>query len=325
MDDDAKCGRSLSWSPSASSSVLQERARILHEIRDHFFQSGVMEVETPCWMRALAPEPNIEPVRSEDGYLMSSPETALKRLLSAGSGSIYRMGPVFRQDESGTLHNPEFTMVEWYRVGWDLSRLMEDVWALVSRFIEVPMPRTLSYRQLFRECVGCDPFTAPHAVLQKEAEQRDVGVENGTLVSWDREALWDLLWGFVVEPELKKWSEPLFITEFPASRAAMSTTCERDGVEVAQRTELYVRGIELANGYQELTDALEQQKRFELVNRHRVRDGRAALPVDERFLAGLNTGMPDCAGVALGVDRLVMLALELDDIRDVIAFPDTHV
>ena len=310
------------WQPGADLDALRQRAAVLASIRAFFEARGVLEVETPLLCTTGITDPSIEPLLVERGnslaaprYLQTSPEYAMKRLLAAGSGPIFQIAHAFRDDESGRRHNPEFTLLEWYRPGLDHHALMDEVGQLVEGLLDRQGSKKYSYRDVFREFVGLDPFLASAAQLEAAArEATDPGSLHGPREFW-----LDMLLTHVIEPAL---AGPglVFVYDYPAAQAALARIVEVDGVAVGQRFELYVDGIELANGYCELTDALEQRQRFEQDNRLRRETGRPERPLDENLLAALASGLPDCSGVALGVDRLLMLATGSDDIRRVQAF-----
>lgn len=311
------------WQPGTSPRLLRERAGLLAAIRAFFSARGVLEVETPLLCRRGITDPAIEPLIVADGasihgqprYLQTSPEYAMKRLLAAGSGPIYQLARAFRDGEAGSRHNPEFSLLEWYRPGMDHHQLMAEVAELVAHCLGPRPWQALSYRELFSQSIALDPFTAPTSDLRELARDRfDLGALDG-----DRDFWLDLLLSHAVEPWLAQRGV-CFVYDYPASQAALARTEMRDGVEVGARFELYVDGLELANGYHELTDPAEQLRRFERDNQLRRQRGAEARPVDERLLAALAAGLPDCAGVALGVDRLLMLASGESDIRRVLSF-----
>lgn len=301
------------WRPAATIDVLKDRAVILDKIRAFFKSRGVLEVTTPALVSRVAPERHQTPPACGAGFLQTSPETAMKRLLCAGSGAIFQMGPAFRLGEFGALHNPEFTMLEWYRPGWSYRQLLVEVENLVGEILSSPPSVVLTFQEAFVRYVGVDPFLATIAELQ-------AGLLESPPTSLDRPALVDLLVLQRLEPALRCLAHPVFLTHYPAWDPAMAQV-DPGPPAVALRFELYVAGIELANGFQELTDPVEQQKRFARTNELRKTDGCQALPEDAYFLEALQEGMPSCAGVALGVDRLVMLALGAHQIAQVMTFP----
>ncbi len=308
-----------SWKPAAGLAALRRRAEVLARIRAFFAARDVLEVETPVLAAAGGTDVHLAPLHTHlaDGcrlYLQTSPEFAMKRLLAAGSGPIYQLGRAFRDGEAGRRHNPEFTMLEWYRPGWDHHALMGEVDALLAEVLDTPPGERLTYREAFRRHAGLDPFTVTDAELRTRAA--GLGLEAEDV---DRDGCLSLLLGAVVEPRLGR-GRPTFVHDFPASQAALARIRAGDP-PLAERFEAYVEGVELANGYHELTDPAEQRRRFEADLAERRRRGLPALPVDERLLAALEHGLPDCAGVALGVDRLVMLACGASCLAEVMAFP----
>lgn len=306
--------------------ALQLRARLYARIRAFFAERGVLEVETPILSAAANTEPNIESFSTSFGghvdagprerWLRTSPEYPLKRLLAAGVGDCYELGRVFRDGEAGQRHNPEFTMLEWYRIGWDHQRLVEETvelvqaaLALLGRHAEVTRR---SYREWFVDVLGLDPFTA--SIEQLRAPLADVRIDAGEL---SRDDWLDLLITHRLQPGFAR-DRIAVIHDFPATQCALARI--RPGAPpLAERFELYLGPYELANGYHELNDAAEQRARFERDNARRRARGQRELPLDERLLAVLDR-MPPCAGVALGVERLLMCLAQTDDIRDVLAF-----
>lgn len=321
--------QSESWRPTASLAALRERAQLNRLIRDFFQRRGVLEVETPLLSRGIGTDPHLAPIIARYGacfgegaerYLQTSPEFAMKRLLAAGSGPIYQLCKAFRDGESGPRHNPEFTMLEWYRPGFGLEELMDEVEALVRAALELKdvVVERLSYAELFERELGFDPHAATLEFLQPLVRER----VDAALELEDRDACLDLLYSHLIEPKL---ISPVFIYDYPASQAALAKTAiDAEGRRVAKRFELVMGGLELANGYDELADAAEQAQRFEQDRQKRQRLGLPLLPADLRFLAALEAGMPACAGVALGVDRLLMLRLGASTIDAVLAFPEAR-
>lgn len=286
-----------------------------------------MEVETPLLSAAAVTDPHLESfaVRCDcagvpaDGtlWLQTSPEYAMKRLLAAGCGSIYQIARAFRSGERGRRHNPEFTLLEWYRVGFDHRRLMDEVAELVIALLGPRPARRMTYRDAFVEIVGVDPFRASLETLASAA--LDAGIVAAGCIGADRDAWLDLILSHQVQPKLGQ-GELLFLTDFPASQAALARLCP-DDPSTAERFELFVDGMELANGFHELTDPDEQSRRFDADRRRRQMEGRCAPAPDARLLAALKAGLPDCSGVALGFDRLMMVALGVGNIDETIAFP----
>ncbi|PSJ44004.1 elongation factor P lysine(34) lysyltransferase [Zobellella endophytica] len=320
----------VTWQPTASLPSLTKRAELLARIRRFFAERGVLEVDTPTLARAGVTDLHLDnfvtrfvgPGMAEglDLYLQTSPEFHMKRLLAAGSGAIYQICKSYRNEEAGRLHNPEFTMLEWYRPGFDHHQLMAEIAALLQLVLGCATPERLSYRQAFLDTLGACPLTASLDELRRAG--RGLGADDLIAIEEDRDTLLQLLFALGVEPRIGRQT-PCFVFDFPASQAALARISPQDA-RVAERFEVYFRGIELANGFHELSDAAEQRRRFEEDNRKRLARGLAARPIDEYLLAALQAGLPDCAGVALGVDRLIMLALEAERLEQVIAFPVTR-
>ena len=302
--------------------MLRARAALLARIRAFFAGRDILEVETPLLCAAGITDPAIEPLVVERGvslkqarYLQTSPEYAMKRLLACHGLPIFQLARAFRDGEAGARHNPEFTLLEWYRPGFDHHALMAEVAELLRSCLGERPLHYYSYRQLFLESLAVDPFTATADELQSLARTR---LDTGT-ISGDRDLWLDLLMSHLVEPQLADRGM-CFIYDYPASQAALARIETVDGVAVGHRFELYVDGMELANGYFELLDAAEQRRRFEQDNLRRRELGLPERPLDERLLAALEHGLPQCSGVALGVDRLLMLSTGVADIRQVLAF-----
>ncbi|HDL6962732.1 TPA: elongation factor P--(R)-beta-lysine ligase [Yersinia enterocolitica] len=316
-----------SWQPSAPIANLLKRAAIMAEIRRFFADRGVLEVETPTMSQATVTDIHLVPFQTRfvgpgaaDGltlYMMTSPEYHMKRLLAAGSGSIYQLGRSFRNEEAGRHHNPEFTMLEWYRPHYDMYRLMDEVDDLLQQILDCDSSERLSYQQAFLRHLDIDPLSADKAQLREAAAKLDLS--NIADTEEDRDTLLQLLFTVGVEPHIGR-DKPAFVYHFPASQASLAVISTEDH-RVAERFEVYFKGIELANGFHELTDGDEQLKRFEQDNRNREKRGFPQHPIDMNLIDALKHGLPDCSGVALGVDRLVMLALGAEKLSDVIAFP----
>ncbi len=312
----------MSWQPGSSLENLRARAALLAKIREFFSNRNIMEVETPLLCSSGITDPAIEPLMVERGlsvaaprYLQTSPEYAMKRLLAAGSGPIYQVAKAFRDGEAGARHNPEFTLLEWYRPGFDHHQLMAEVAELVCHCLGQRRWHKLSYREVFLQTLGLDPFTASAKQLVDVAQAKiDLGFTSG-----DRDLWLDLLMSHLIEPQLASMGM-CFVYDYPASQAALSRVVSSGDVDVGQRFELYVDGMELVNGYCELTDAGQQAQRFVADNKKRRECGLAERPVDSKLLASMEHGLPPCSGVALGVDRLLMLCTGNLDIRHVLAF-----
>lgn len=312
------------WQPTATRHNLQRRAQIIDGIRQFFNQRQVLEVDTPTLSAAAVSDPHLFPfatdyipeggAQAQTLYLHTSPEYPMKRLLAAGSGCIWQLCRVYRNGESGRRHNPEFSMLEWYRLGFDHHQLMDEVDDLVDSILGCGRSRRVTYAALFAEHLGVDIHSCDDGVLAGLGlTQCDF---RGEL---DRDGWLNLLFSHCIEPRLL---EPTMVYAFPASQAALARVVEGDDrVPSAARFELFIKGMELANGYFELTDAAEQARRFAADQQLREAYRRPPLPTDQRLIAALQQGLPECAGVALGVDRLVMLALDAHSIDEVIAFP----
>ena len=315
---------SESWRPTSSLEAIRRRAQALRWTREFFHERGVLEVETPAMVNAAVSDVNLGSVRVEmpgrDAplFLHTSPEYAMKRLLAAGSGDIYQVCHVYRGAERGRQHNPEFTMLEWYRLGFSLEKLMDEVGQLVRGLLGKEMPvEMLSYREAVATHAGFDPLDAPDAELIRAAEV--LGMDSAHSHRASRDELLDLIVGAQVGPALGA-NALTFVHGYPASQAALARLDSTDP-RVALRFELYHRGIELANGYHELGEITEQRQRFGNDQELRRRRGLPVNPLDPNLLAALEAGMPDCAGVALGFDRVLMLAMGTASIDDVLAFP----
>lgn len=300
--------------------MLKRRARLMDDVRAFFRERGVLEVETPCLSEAGATDPHLHSLstRTSDGrlrYLHTSPEFPMKRLLAAGSGPIWQACRVFRDGETGRRHNPEFTMLEWYRPGFDAGLLMDEVEALVEAAGGPAGGATrVPWREAFCNATGLDPFEADPTRLAACASRHGVeaaGLERGDWL--------DLLFSEVVCRALPP-GEPLFITRFPAEQAALAKLCA-DDPRCAERFEFFIGPVEIANGYHELTDAAEQRARFEADLQRRHAAGLPEPVMDERLLAALEAGMPEASGVALGLDRLLMVLTGASTIDQVLAFP----
>lgn len=315
----------MTWRPGASLDILRERARLNAELRSFFATRGVLEVETPLLATGTATDLHLASFAARDPaapegterYLQTSPEFAMKRLLAAGSGPIYQLGKAFRAGDLGHRHNPEFTLLEWYRPGWLLAELMAETEALLQQVLAVDRCDRTSYRALFALQFGLNPHAATVTELQALVAQR---TSYGPAETLDAAACLDLLFATVIEPTLGH-ERPLFVFDFPAVQAALAQRhVTAEGDTVAARCEVYVRGMELANGYQELTDADEQARRFAADNDLRRARGLPEIPVDQRLLAALAHGLPACSGIALGIDRLLMLRTGAATMDDVLAF-----
>ena len=297
---------------------------MLKSARAFFEERGVLEVETPILSAAAVSDPQIESLATQIAglpgrrYLCPSPEYAMKRLLAAGSGDIYQICKVFRDAERGRWHNPEFTMIEWYRVGLDDAALMDEVEALIGRLLApfrvLGAAERLSYAAALQRHAGVDAFGASEDDLLAAARRHGIHCH----AELDRDAKLDLLMGLIVGPRLGS-GNPCFVCDYPASQAALARL--KPGLpQVAARFELYLDGLELANGFHELVQPREQRARFIHDLALRSERGQVQTPLDENFLAALESGLPDCAGVALGFDRLAAIAIGADRLSDAMAF-----
>ncbi len=303
------------WKPTAPLANLQKRAQILHDIRCFMQRGDVLELESPMMSQSGGQDVNIELIAADAMWLASSPEFPLKRAVAAGYGDVYSLQRVFRAGESGRRHNTEFTMLEWYRIGYSLEQLMSEVEALCQSVVEMPPAAVKSYRSLFLEHTELDPFADSDKQRLAELGSKLSGIEIDQL---DFDGWLDVIFSHLIEPKL---SAPTFVYNFLPSQAALSRIEVIDGVSVARRFELIWRGVELANGYHELNDADEQRQRFARDRLIRSERNQPLYPIDDRLLEAVGH-LPDCAGVAMGVDRLVMLACNTDTIEDVLLFPD---
>ncbi len=328
------------WQPAASFEIIKLRAETLKQIRSFFEQNNVLEVDTPTLSAATVPDPFIESFQtryipltqtmsSENYYLHSSPEFPMKRLLASGSGSIYQIAKVFRQGEAGRKHNPEFTLLEWYREGWDHHQLMQEVSRLLTEIlsphIQLAEPQLVTYDEVFQTVLGINPHTASQSDLLACVEKE--GLSNVLEAHEHRDCFLDLLFSHVIEPSLGKFLEKThskpclcFLYNYPASQASLAKTAVHNGQLVAERFEVFIDGMELGNGFHELNDASEQRARFKSDNQARQLMGKSKIPMDENFLEAVGA-LPECAGVAIGLERLLMIITQVGHINDVIAFP----
>jgi lysyl-tRNA synthetase class 2 len=322
----------MQWQPSASFDTLLKRARLLGTTRDFFRQRGLLEVETPALVAHAVSDPHLAniPAHLADGrklWLHTSPEYHMKRLLAAGAPDIWQLGKVFRDGEAGRRHEPEFTLLEWYRRDCTLRALADESCELIATLASVvgrqlATPVYLSYRELFLSATGIDPLGADAVMLRNCAHEAlgsslDTGLENR--LGDDVDAWLDLLMSHAVSNHLAA-TELAVVSAYPASQAALARIDPTDG-RIAERFEIFCAGLEVANGYRELCDADEQARRFSSDQATRARKGRPAIVPDAALLAALEAGLPDCAGVAVGFDRVLMFLLGLPDIQSAISFP----
>ncbi len=318
------------WRPTATLERLRLRALLLGRVRAYFESTGALEVETPALVQAAVTDVHLESLRVADdssgsggataGYLQTSPEYAMKRLLCAGAPDIYQVCKVFRAGERGRRHNPEFTMVEWYRKGQDHHALMRDVEALIRHLLEPVRTfgpsESVSYSEAFERRLGLNPLHAPVAAVMAAVEAAGVHVPDSMRAGTSRDDVLDLATGTVVADSFAK-DRLTFLYDFPASQAALAQIRG----DVASRFEAFWGPLELANGFHELGTAVEQAARFAADLEQRHAKGQSVRPVDQLFIDALAAGLPPCAGVALGFDRLVMVASDATRIDEVITFP----
>jgi elongation factor P--(R)-beta-lysine ligase len=320
----------LDWRPGATLERLRQRAALLASVRAYFGTRGLLEVDTPQLVNHAVTDLHLHSAQvqwpgatARRQFLHTSPEYAMKRLLAAGSGDIFQICHVFRGDEQGPMHNSEFTLLEWYRRDYSLAALMQEVDALLRSLLPAlaaSATRYLSYEQAFVEVLHCNPLDDPGHALAACA--RAQGFADALVDSCGRDELLDLLMGACIGPGLGK-AGPVFVHRYPASQAALACLDPTDR-RVALRFELYLHGMELANGFEELADAQEQAARFRADQAARTERGLAVTPIDEFLLAALRAGLPACAGVALGFDRLLMLACGAQRIEEVLSFDSAH-
>ena len=319
------------WQPSAPLNNLHQRGNILRGIREYFHREQVLEVETPMLSRCATVDPHIDSFQAEycplgtdvkeTLFLHTSPEFPMKRLLSAGCDDIYFLGRVFRNGEAGGRHNPEFTMLEWYRLDVDHHQLMDDVTGVIQAVTGFEEVGRFTYRELFENRLGIDP----HEATEEELMQLTHKYVDASLSGLSRNDYLDLLFSTCIEPDLGgKDSHSLkgiYVYDYPASMSALSRIYKNEqGQRVSARFELFINGYEVANGYHELADGDEQQQRFEHDQLEREQLGKPVYPYDQNMVEALKQGFPDCAGVAMGIDRLHMLIEGTQSIKEVIPF-----
>lgn len=307
------------WQPNADLNTLKVRARLYRFIRDFFSERDVLEVDTPIISPFATVDPFIESltttVDKQLCYLQTSPEFFLKRLLASGSGDVYWLGKAFRQGERGKKHNPEFTLLEWYRVGWDEHQLIAELENIVTLLMPDIEPEKTSYRDLYLCYLNIDPHAISLDGLKKVVKD-NIAVDFELA---DKSTCFDLLMTHIIEPKLA--NKFLCVYDYPVEQAALAKLGENEqGQLIARRFEVYLQGMELANGYFELTDAAEQKKRFEDDVAYRAKHNLPVVPYDKNLVAALDFGMPACAGVALGIDRLLMILEQKSDISQVLSF-----
>ena len=307
------------WRPSASTDVLFQRASLLRQIREFFHQREYLEVETPIMGQYGVTDVHLKNIEASfqntTYYLQTSPEYHMKRLLAAGSGPIFQVFKAFRDDELGKMHNPEFTLLEWYQLGIDHHELIQEVGALLQMVLSCEAIYSMTYQDAFIQSCDVDPFSANIDELQQVLCQHQLG-DVLSKDECDKDSYLFLLMSHIVEPWLADIKKPVAIYDFPPSQAVLAKIKNQK----AARFEIYYQGVELANGFHELTDADAQIERFKADNHKRAELGYAVKPIDKKLIGALKKGLPDCSGVALGVDRLLALQLQHHNISDLMAF-----
>ena len=317
------------WKPTCSIEQLKKRAYLLTKIRSFFYENGVMEVETPLLGNAIGTDPGLDffstryhsEGKERNLFLQTSPEFAMKRLLAAGSGSIFQICKAFRNGEAGKYHNPEFSILEWYRTGFTIHELMDEVFQLLRLIVgsdfTINESEIISYQEAFICHAEIDPIESEVPDFIEYAENR--ALQDGIRMCGHDKTVWlDYLFSHLVQPNLGRDSI-CFVYHFPSCQSSLARVCP-ENPKLAERFEVFINGIELANGFHELADASEQSRRFEKECKQRKLNGQPEPMIDSRLLSALQAGFPDCSGVALGIDRLLMLVSEQIDIGQVISF-----
>ncbi|MEM9242586.1 MAG: EF-P lysine aminoacylase EpmA [Pseudomonadota bacterium] len=301
----------MSWQPTASLAALKARAKLIDDIRAFFKARNILEVETPLLSASTGTDPHINAIQTKSGhYLQTSPEFAMKRLLASGSGPIFQICKAFRDEEIGQYHRQEFTMLEWYRPGFDHYQLMDETDALLQTVFDIhTAARRVSYQALFEHHLDINPHQVDIKTLRELAMQHHIFTDQLN----SKDDYLDLLFYHCLQPTLQ---QATFVYHYPTSQAALA----KIHGNIAERFELFLSGIELANGFHELCDPVEQQQRFNNDVAKRQQLGKAAVTIDQRFLAALEHSLPHCAGIALGIDRLLMITLNCDRIDATISF-----
>jgi lysyl-tRNA synthetase class 2 len=317
----------MPWQPSCSIELLQTRARMLQRIRVFFAQRNVLEVETPLLSYASGTDSQLAffttfyetPPNRQQLFLQTSPEFAMKRLLAAGSGSIFQICKAFRNGEAGRFHNPEFTMLEWYRVDFDLAQLMNEVETLFDVLFDGQLnaPQQVSYQKIFEQFTGLNALLFSFEAYSAFAKQANL--VDAISLCGENHVLWlDFLFSFCVQPHLGK-NGLCLVYGYPACQSSLACLNAENPL-ITERVEVFLNGIELGNGYHELTDATEQNQRFEAEIQIRKRKNLPDVVKDELLLAALESGLPNCAGIALGLDRILMLLAKKTTIAEVLSF-----
>jgi len=321
----------MSWQPTLTWEYAQKRAQVLRKIRQFFNERNVVEVETPALSQGTVTDVHLDAItcrynflsdssteHATNLYLQTSPEFHMKRLLASGYGCIFQIAKAFRHEAAGRHHNPEFTLLEWYRLGFDHYRLMEEVSELLKAILDCLEPTQTTYQDLFIELAGVDPLIATREQLLTVIKEHDK-ISDWLTVEQDTDILLQFIFSEIIEPHIGNES-PCFVYNFPSSQASLAKICSDDS-RVSQRFECYFHGIELVNGFNELTDVDDQFERFQEDNKQRETLALEEKVIDNNFIEALSAGLPECSGVAVGIDRLIMLALKVDHIEQVISFP----
>lgn len=318
----------MDWQPSCSIELLQLRAQTLQKIRQFFAERAVLEVETPLLCSAIGTDPNLDffttnyqlPPKQRTLFLQTSPEFAMKRLLATGSGSIYQICKAFRNGETGRFHNPEFTLLEWYRVGFNLSQLMDEADELIALLFagsSLQTTQRVSYQNLFQQTTGLNALVFSYQDYADYA--RSSGLIDAIAICKHDHVLWlDFIFSHQIQPHLGQ-NALCMVHGYPACMSSLARN-NQDNPAITGRVELFINGIELGNGYYELSDAKEQKRRFDKEVAARKVLQRPDVVKDERLLAALEAGLPDCSGIAIGLDRLLMLLSNSATIDEVLAF-----
>lgn len=323
----------MDWQPGCPLEVLRLRAQMLQQVRRFFAERSVLEVETPLLCSAIGTDPNLDfftasyhcPPAERTLYLQTSPEFAMKRLLAAGSGSIYQICKAFRNGESGRFHNPEFTLLEWYRVGFNLENLMDEVADLMSLVLaghpHLRASKKISYHDVFKHYTNLNPLVFCYGDYVDYVSAN--GLTEAVAICGQEHAVWlDFIFSHQVQPHLG-WDSVCMVYGYPSCFSSLARINEADN-RVTDRFELFIQGIEIGNGYFELADAEEQGKRFDRELAVRKVAGRPEPVKDNRLLAALHAGLPDCSGIAIGLDRLLMLLSNSPSIDGVLPFSITR-
>lgn len=318
----------VDWRPSCSIEHLRLRAQMLASIRRFFAERSVLEVETPLLSHSIGTDPQLEfftteyclPPMQESLFLQTSPEFAMKRLLAAGCGSIYQICKAFRNGESGRFHNPEFTLLEWYRVGFSLQQLMDEIAELIGQLFDGLLSsevQRFSYQEVFQQYTGLDPleFSYQHYCAYALLNQLP---DAASICEYDHATWLDFIFSHKVQPFLGE-NALCLVYGYPACQPSLARINYHDA-RIVERVELFINGVELGNGYYELVNADEQNRRFDSEIAIRQQKKRPAVVKDQRLISALSSGLPDCSGVAIGLDRLLMLLSNSLTIDDVLGF-----